>query len=91
MYISDNMQTTLIHLRRFLKKIADDQCSSITKAVSTISNICPYVLFNMGVDWSEIGLFMEVSIMLNICTYCVFTLYGRNLLDILFQLKSIQS
>ncbi len=34
------MQTTFFYLERFLKNLADDQCSSITiKTVSTISNI----------------------------------------------------
>ena len=31
MCISDYMQTTFFYLGRFLKKLADDQCSSITK------------------------------------------------------------
>ena len=39
MYISDDRQTTFVCLGRFLKKLAEDQCSSITKTVSTTSNI----------------------------------------------------
>ena len=31
MCISDYMQTTFFYLGRFIKKLADDQCSSITK------------------------------------------------------------
>ena len=42
--ISDFMQTTFFYLWRFVKKLADDQCSSILKAVSIISNICRYNL-----------------------------------------------
>ena len=33
--------------------------------------------FSMEVDQPEIGRLMEVSIMFDIGTYCVFTLYGR--------------
>ena len=47
-------------------------------AVSTISTIIAIVQpFTMGVDWLKIGCLMEVSIMIDICTYCVFTLYDR--------------
>ena len=44
--ISHHIQTTFFYLGRFLKKSADDQCSSIFKAVSVISNIdlCVYNL-----------------------------------------------
>ncbi len=31
----------------------------------------------MGVDWPEIACLMEVSVMFNICRYCIFTWYGR--------------
>ena len=34
--------------------------------------------FTMEVDWPKIGCLMEVSIMFDICTYCIFTLYRRH-------------
>ncbi len=40
-YISDFIQTTFFYLGRFLKKLADDQCSSITKG--SIYHINHYV------------------------------------------------
>ncbi len=41
-----------------LKKLADDQCSSITKGNSKDMYIRP---ISMKVDWCEIGCLMEVS------------------------------
>ncbi len=71
------MQTTFFSLGRFLKKLADDQCSSITKgSIYHIKHI-DIQPFIMGVDWPEIGRLMEASIMFDICTYCLVTLYGR--------------
>ncbi len=61
MCISDYTQTTFFYLGRFLKKWADDHCSSILKAVSTISSIMSMQLFTIGVDWPEIRRLMEVS------------------------------
>ncbi len=66
-------------LRKFLKKLADNQCSSITKGWSSVSNIYTYNLFNMEVDWPEIWRLMEASTIFYICTYSVFTLWGRNI------------
>ncbi len=34
--------------------------------------------FTMGVDWLKIWRLLEVSTMFDICTYCVFTLYGSH-------------
>ncbi len=34
--------------------------------------------FTMGVNWPEFVCLMAVSIMCDICTYCVFTLYRQN-------------
>ena len=71
------MQSTFFCLRKFLKWLADNQSSSITK-----ENIC-YIKhmhiqpFSMEVDWWEIWHYMDVSAMFDICRYCVFTLWGR--------------
>ncbi len=69
--------STFFYLRRFLKKLADDQCSLITKAVSTMWNIMYIQPFTTVVDWPEIGCLMEVSTVFHICRYCVFTWDGR--------------
>ncbi len=78
--ISDFMQATFFYLGRFLKKLADDQCSSITKgSVYHIKHI--YIQpFTTVVDWPEIWCLMEVSTMFYICRYCVFTWCGRVIL-----------
>ena len=68
-------------LWKILKKLADHQCSSITKG-------CIYYIkhmyiqnsrqhFSIEVDWPEIWCLMAVSTMFHICTYCVFTLWDR--------------
>ncbi len=77
MYISDYMQTTVFYFGRFLKKLADDRYSSITKG--SIYHIKHMFIqpFTMDMGWPEIGCLMEVSVMLNICTYCLFTWYSR--------------
>ncbi len=65
------MQTTFFYLERFLKKLADDHCSSITKgSIYHVKHM--YVQpFTTVVDWPEIGRLMEVSSMFYICRYCV--------------------
>ncbi len=70
------MQTTFFYLGKFLKKLADDQCSFNNKGrLHHIKNIFIKPV-TMGVAWSEIGYLMEVVCnMFNICTYCVFTLH----------------
>ncbi len=75
--ISDFMQTTFFYLGRFLKKLADDQYSSITKG--SIKHIKHMYIhhFTTVVNWPEIGCWMEVSTMFYICRYCDFTLWGR--------------
>ncbi len=72
-------KTTFFYLGRFVKKLADDHCSSILKTVYTISNIMSIQPFKMGMDWTEIARLMEVSFIFNICRFCVFTWYGRAL------------
>ncbi len=54
---SDYIQTTFFYRWRFLKKLADDQCSSITKGSIYHINIkyMSMQTFTMGVDWLEIG------------------------------------
>ena len=49
MCISEYMQTTFFYLERFLKKLADDQCSLITKSsIYHIKHMCIYH-FTIGV------------------------------------------
>ncbi len=54
---------------KILKKLADDQCSSVTNM-----SMQP---FTMRVDWPEIWSLMEIIYHVWYFTYCVFTLYGR--------------
>ena len=66
-----------------LKKLADDQCSSITKgSIYHINhmNIQPFITV---VDWPETWCLMEVSAMFYICRYCVCTWDGRPALSML--------
>ncbi len=44
--ISDFMQTTFFYLERFLKKLADDQCSSITKGSITYIKVYGGLIVN---------------------------------------------
>ncbi len=75
------MQTTFLYLGRFLKKLADDQYSSIFKgSIYHIKHMLIQPL-TMGVDWPEIACLMEVSTMFNICRYCIFTWYGRDAIN----------
>ncbi len=77
MCILDHTQSTSFWLGKVLKKLADDQPSSITKgSIYYIKhmNIQP---FSMEVDWPKILLLMAVSAKFYICTYCVFTLWGK--------------
>ena len=64
------MQTSFFSLGRFLKKLADDQGSSITKG--SIYHIKHMYMqpFTVGVNWLEIWCLMEVSAMFYICRYC---------------------
>ncbi len=54
MYVHFRLQTNFFYFGRFLKKLADDQCSSVIKAVSTISSICPYSL--LPLKWINLKL-----------------------------------
>ncbi len=77
MCISGNTQSTSFFFGKFLKKLVYDQCSSITKgSIFHIKHM--YIqTFSMEVDWPEICSVIEVSTMFYICTYCIFTLYGK--------------
>ena len=58
--ILDHMQSTFFCCGKNLKKLADDQCSSITKG-STYYIRCIYIQpFIMEMDWPEIWHLMEV-------------------------------
>ncbi len=85
------MPTTLFYLGRFLKKLADDKFSSITKdSIYHIEHM--YIQhFPTVVDWPwpEIGCLMEVSTMFYICRYCVFTWDGRNDINYCFVVMNL--
>ena len=68
------MQTIFFYLERFLKKLADNQSSSITKGSINHINHMYIHPFTTVVVWPEIGCLMEVSIMFYACRYCVFYL-----------------
>ncbi len=72
------MQATFFYHRRFLKKLADDQCYSKTKSSMYHINPMYIQLFTIVVDWPEIGCLKEVSTMFHICSYCVFTWGDRS-------------
>ncbi len=61
--ISDFMQTTFLYLERFLKKLVDDQFSSIPfrKAVSSIYETHIHTTFYHSSDLTRIWGLMEVS------------------------------
>ncbi len=92
MCISDYMQTTFFNRGRFLKKLADDQCFSITKgSIYYIKHM--YIqpnLFTTVVDWPEIWRWMEVSTMFHVFRYCVFTWYGRHNVTTYFERQTCE-
>ena len=54
-------QTIFFNLGRFLKKLADDQCSSITKG-SIYHVICTYIQpFTIAVDWPQCFIFADTE------------------------------
>ncbi len=74
MCISDYIQAAFFYLGRFLKKVADDHCSSITKgSIYHIKHVHTTFYNGSGQTWN---CFMEVSFMFDICSYYVFTLYS---------------
>ena len=77
MCILDHTQSTFFCLWKFLKKLADDHYSSITKESIYYSKYMYIQPFTMEVYQQKILHLMEVSVLLNIYTYCVFTLWGR--------------
>ncbi len=54
---TDYIQTGLFYLGKFLKKLADDQCSSIAKgSIYHIKHTSMWVfVVTMGVYWPKIG------------------------------------
>ena len=79
MCILDYIQNTFFYLGRFLKKLADDQYSSIIKDSIYHIKLISIQPFTMAVDWHGTGCLMEVSVMFDIWTYCVFTLYDKDI------------
>ena len=77
-YLHFRFQITFFYLGRFLKKLADDQWSSTTKgSIYHTKHMYIQPLTTILVDWSEIGCLVEVSAMVYICRYCIFTWYSR--------------
>ena len=68
---------TFFYLKSFQKKLADDQCFSITKRSIYHTKHMYKQPFTTVVDWSEMWRVMEVSTEFCISRYCVFTWYGR--------------
>ncbi len=77
--IWDFTQTTFFYFERFLKKLADDQYSSITKG--SIYNFKHVYIqpFTTVVDWPEIWCLMEVTTMFYSCRYCIFAYCGADI------------
>ena len=79
MCILDHMQSTFFCCGKILKKLADDQYSSITKG-SIYYIKCMFIQsFSMEVDWPEISCLMEVSTMSYIFVDTAFLLRGQYL------------
>ena len=77
----DHMQNIFYCLGKFPKKLADDQCSSITKGricYRPIYETCTYNLLAWKCIEQKFDFLMEVSTMFYICTYCVFTFCDSN-------------
>ncbi len=72
------MQSTFFCFGKFLKWLADDQCSSTTKGSVYYIKHMHMQPCSMEVNWQEIWHQMDVSTTFYICTYWVFTLWGRN-------------
>ncbi len=86
----DYIQTTLLFLGRFLKKLTINALQWL-KATSTISKliIMSVQLFTSGMDWPEIWYLMEVSIMFDICSYWVLTLKSKKGVGLLHGIISV--
>ncbi len=63
---------------RFMKKLADDQCFSITKGSIYHYKTYLHTSFYHIVEWPGGWYLMEVSTMLFICRYCAFTLWDSS-------------
>ncbi len=80
MCILDHTQNTFFCLGTFLKKLADDQCPSITKGSIYITHYVHYSTYIL-LAWKWIDQKFDVlhvrCRIFHICTYCIFTLWGR--------------
>ena len=73
------MQSTFFCLGKFLKKNSRRSMLFYNKREYLLSKHMYIQPFNMEMDWwEEIWLLLEISIIFYICTYCGFTLWGRN-------------
>ena len=77
----DNTQSTFFSLRNFLKKLSDDQTSSVTKGSIYYIKRMYIQPFSMEVDWLEMLYFMK-HLPCFIFAHTVFLLCGANLLSI---------
>ncbi len=68
------IQNTFFYLGRFLKKLADDRCTWITKGSIYHVKHMSIQPFYHGLTWN--WAFYGSTYMFDICAYCVFTLYG---------------
>ena len=75
MCILNHMQSTFFCLEKFLKKLADNECSSVAKGSIYYIKHMYIQLFSMEVDWPEIWGLLEVSTIFYICRYRVLTLW----------------
>ncbi len=77
MCILDHMQTAFFYLGRFLKQIADDQCSSITKSniYHMKHNVHTNFYHGSGLTWY--WMFNRIIYYLSYLHILRFTLYGR--------------
>ncbi len=69
MCFSGYMQTTFFYAGKFMKILADDQCSSITKGgIYHIKTLCPYNILPWEWIDQKMDILMEVSIMFDVDT-----------------------
>ncbi len=72
MCISNDIQTTFFYLGRSMKEVANNQCPSITKTVSTISNIMSIQPFTMGVEIEQCLIFEHTAFLPGMVDVCIF-------------------
>ena len=80
MCIWDHTQTTLFCRGKFPKKLADDQCSSITRGSIFYIKYVYIQPFRMGVDWPEIWCLMKYLLCF-IFAHTAFLLCGADLME----------